>query len=877
MLSPGDTKPGADRSEAGDNLFRALCRLVPNSGIQFLDISIPRHALDTVVRTFVETRVKVGDETVWALASPQSTSGDGEPSASDGVLRVSGRTAFQAVVDRWIPLPYLRFVARDGRGRARFDQGPFNWARLYVSSAAKEHSDAYAAVIAFDTRTDPSSRLDLASYIMPTEDDVRFASTFAMPDDAEELAPLLAEPWLQDWIAGTFPQVQAPLPGGAPQALGLQKIACYLTLLTVLSRAGVVPSLQFFDTTRDAVEPMPVDIVIDIGTSRSAAMLVESSGGRPDLSGARLLELRDLADPTRRFEGAFESRIAFSRASFGSEVLSRRSGRADAFEWPSLARTGTEAARLAARSQAADGAVGITEPKSHLRDLTPRSDTWRFAPDVRTGLKRGQMISGRLLSQAGPTAGLLPGPPGAVKTVALRPHHALTTMTSFLIAELLQQTLCAINAPAMAGATEASDAVRQLRQIILPVPLTMPLDERDLLRERADAAVDMVWSALDWHKNGNDASTSGAASASRNVPPKPVVRLGLDETLAAQLVYLYDEIAHRFRGDARSLLDVMGKNRPEFGVQPSLRFGAIDIGGGHATMTIVTYAASGDTPISPNLLGAQRSKIAGTTLLDGIATALVLPHLADAVADAGGEKSLPFLETLLQPLAGTFDPAAVGTRLSEYWLRPAALSLLQMATGLPSNALAQTVTLTLGDLVAMQGPQNASISRELSTAIEAIRAAPVDLQAVRLVVRLSDVVAMARVILEPMITSLARALVASDCDAVLLTGWAARLTVVRALLIEQMPWRPDRIVVLANHAWQSWYPMSEQHRAAAGGKDVALVGALLALAGGERLGFGDGGSFAFGSGLDSRDLDGKDQSAGDGWRSAAVPPAGASP
>jgi hypothetical protein len=636
----------------------------------------------------------------------------------------------------------------------------------------------------------------------------------------------------------------------------------------LVDRAGVVPSLQFFDTTRDAVEPLPVDVVIDIGTSRSAAMLVENDRGRPDLSGARLLDLRDLADPTRRFEGAFESRIAFARANFGSEALSRRSGRADAFDWPSLARTGPEAARLAAQSQASDGAVGVTEPKAHLRDLAPRDDTWRFAPDARTGLKRGQMISGRLLTQAGPTAGLLPGPPGAVRTVALRPRHALTAMTSFLIAELIQQTLSSINAPAMASAAKPGDAVRQLRQIILPVPLTMPLDERDLLRERADAAVDMVWSALNWDKSQ---ATEDHASA-RQVPPKPVVRLGLDETLAAQLVYLYDEIAHRFRGDARSLLDVMGKNRPEFGVQPSLRFGAIDIGGGHATMTIVTYASSGETPISPNLLGAQRSKIAGSTLLDGIAASLVMPHVANAVATAGGEHPLPFLEALLQPSAGAFEPAALGARLSDYWLRPAALSLLQMATGLPSNALNQTVSLSLGDLVAMQGPQNASVSRELSVATEAIRATPVDLALVRLVVRLADVVAMARIIFEPMISSLARALVASDCDAVLLTGWAARLSVVRALLIEQMPWRPDRIIVLANHTWQSWYPMSDQRRVAAGGKDVALVGALLALAGGERLGFGDAGGFAFGSGLD-----GRDQGAADGWRSATAPSAGAAP
>jgi hypothetical protein len=850
MLSPGETQPGGDARDGTDQLFRALSRLVPNSGIQFLDFSIPRHIVDGVTRHFAQEKIRVGEATVWALAAaPPAPAASDEALDATLALRVHGRAAVSAVLDRWIPLPFLRFVARDGSGRARFDDGPYNWARVFIATPGADDDPAFfQAVAAFDTRTEQQSRVDLSAYLMPTSDDVQFSSTFALTDDATDLAFYLAEDWVQDWVAAAFPVLQPASRESAPHTSGLQQVASYLTLLTVLRRASVLPSFQFFDMRPDVVAPVPVDVVMDIGTSRSAALLVESDGGRPQIADGYLLSLRDLAHPTRRYRGAFESRIAFGRNAFGLDALSRKSGRSDAFHWPSLARVGPEAVRLATQSRASDGATGVAQPKSHLRDLTLREDTWRFAAEPQARAARSQMISGRMLSHAPQAvAGLLTGPTGATKHVAMRPRYALSSMTSFFMAEVVMQALSQINAPALAGETGRPEVVRQLRQIILTAPLTMPLDERDLLRERAEDAIDMVWKALDWE--------DAAASA----PSKPVVRLGLDETLSAQLVFLFDEIAHRFSGDPRAFLDVMGKSRPEFGVQPCIRLGALDVGGGHTTMTIVTYASSADAPISPRLLGAQRSHLAGGAVLDHLAAALLLPTLADAIAEAGGENPLRFLEQLIEPpTAGSrYDPAALGTRLSDLCLKPAALTLLQMAAGLSPQVGPQVLTVTFGELLAAQGGLNASLSDELSVALEAIRATPLDLAAVALSVRLSDVAAAARTALEPMITSLARALVTSDCDAILLTGWAARLPLVKDLLLEHMPWRPDRIIPLNDHAWQAWYPMTTADRGAADGKDVALIGALLALAGGERLGFGSGESgFPFGgSGLGDADGD----------------------
>lgn len=850
MLSPGDMRRGDDSLGGADQLFRSITRLVANSGVQFIDIALPRTVIESVSRSFGVERVSVQDASIWALAP--ASPGDDLEGVGITRLRIDGRSAVQAAGGRWLPLPLLRFVARDGDGRPQFDDGPCNWARLYVSDADGDQS-VVRGVIAIDTAIDPQSRLDIDSYQAPTADDARFISTFVLTDDAQSLAPFLAEDWVQDWISQVFPIAQMRRGGGVqtarshpepqsaqePAHQALQQMASYLALLTVVRRAGVLPSLQFFDTRVDVVPTVPVDIVLDIGQARTCGMTVEcgSDGGRPVLENASLLALRDLSHPVDIHYGAFDSRMEFARATFGPEALSRRSGRADAFHWPSLARIGPEAVKLARDTRASDGATGLAAPKRHLADQALRPETWRFALDQRVRAQRSPMLSGRMLSHTNETAGrLLTGPAGSVQPLSLRPRFSLSSMMSFFIAEIVLQALSTINAPVvdagrLQGAANArrAEGVRRLRQIVICAPLTLPLDERQLLRDRAEAAVDMLWRALGW-----DEATAGVN------PPRPTVRLGLDETLAAQLAYLFDEVGQRFGGDARAAMNLIGKTRPDFGVEPCLRVGALDVGGGHTTMTIVTYAQSTDRSLAPALLGAQRSDLGGEAVLERLVAELILPAVSDALAARGMKAPALFLAQLAaHPGPGaSYDVAAVSTRLYEHWLRPAAIGLLGLAADAsPTNATAR-LSMSILDLARRAGGQpNAQVDDDFRTAAAEHTVADFSLGDVALAVRIADITMVCKGALAPMVARLSRALVASDCDVVLLTGWSSRLTVIRDLLLEAMPWRPDRIIASMDRDWLDWYPMSHDARRLADGKDVALIGALLALSGGG-LGFG---------------------------------------
>ena len=100
-----------------------------------------------------------------------------------------------------------------------------------------------------------------------------------------------------------------------------------------------------------ATTPFDVDLVLDVGNSRTCGILIESAAGQTsvDLTNSYGLEVRDMSRPELHSTGLIDSRVEFAVAEFGREHIARRSGRRDAFQWPGIVRTGPEAARMVRR------------------------------------------------------------------------------------------------------------------------------------------------------------------------------------------------------------------------------------------------------------------------------------------------------------------------------------------------------------------------------------------------------------------------------------------------------------------------------------------------------------------------------------------------
>ena len=175
-----------------------------------------------------------------------------------------------------------------------------------------------------------------------------------------------------------------------------EHIARYKAFVELIYGLDLLPKFVVVDrSTEPRPVPIDVDIVIDLGNSRTCGLLIEA---QPDQLGADItqavkLQLRDLSRPELVYSDPFDSRLEFSRASFGRDHLSLRSGRAEAFAWPTIVRVGPEATRLASLRRGSEGATGLSGPKRYLWDDDPRRDSWRFnsptAHGEQTGLATG--------------------------------------------------------------------------------------------------------------------------------------------------------------------------------------------------------------------------------------------------------------------------------------------------------------------------------------------------------------------------------------------------------------------------------------------------------------------------------------------------------
>jgi hypothetical protein len=91
-------------------------------------------------------------------------------------------------------------------GRDVFDQGPSNWARIFVTEggASTETEKTYDVVLAFDTELDAKPRAADHPYAMPTLADARVEETFGFSAHDDDVAWFASEPWLDQWIEELF-------------------------------------------------------------------------------------------------------------------------------------------------------------------------------------------------------------------------------------------------------------------------------------------------------------------------------------------------------------------------------------------------------------------------------------------------------------------------------------------------------------------------------------------------------------------------------------------------------------------------------------------------------------------------------------------------
>lgn len=808
----------------------ALIMLVPNSGIQFWDIDLDMDRLPRLSRAFWEEPLAETPQTA-GLATVALRTLESRPDSDALIDPLSGlappdeetytigrNQAVEMHLNQWVPLPYFLVTARGQTGEELYDQGPTNWVRGFLMTHPVPTAGVtHRLTLAFDTAL--LNRVPGHPYVAPSAENSERQQEFAFVADSTANSWFQHENWVGDWLEEMLIELRTAQRGGRalrPSDLphACEHYARYQVLLALLGEAELLPRIRLLDvvSANPGYLPVAVDLVLDLGNSRSCGILIEEHPGQGlNFSDSYPLSLRDLSRPGLVYDRPFNSRVEFCSASFGRPTVSRRSGRSSAFAWSSPLRVGPEALRLAGARVGNEGATGLSSPKRYLWDERPMAQGWRFNGRSADGTTVDPPVNGPFMTMVSEDGRLLRQRKGLQP--AVRARFSRSAIFTFMITELVVQAVGQINAAGARAQRRDADKPRQLRSLLLTVPPGMPVAEQRILRLRAEAGVQLAWDLL----------------GLTTTPPS--VRATLDEATATQIVWLHNEVTERLQGDAAALMDMIGRRRPEIDPLPSLRIASIDIGGGTTDLMITTYRTAGGEAIIPKQGFRESFKIAGDDVLERVITSTVLPAVAAALKQAGVADPRALLSRALgQDQGGQSEQERHLRRLFvSNVLEPVGYAVLSAYEQIETAASDEIARFTIGAALGTGLAQAARALRYLDAQAATAGAHGFQVAEVEIAPDIGKIEAAIASVMGPVLSDLCEVVWTYDCDVLLLSGRPSRLRKITQIVLARTPVAPHRIIGMHRYRVGESYPFRDASNRIEDPKTTAVVGAALCV------------------------------------------------
>lgn len=849
--------------------YRDLVSLIPGGTIQFIDLAFDAALIPKLKTEFWEWDdhpQRTDDAGRWhlmclhanersggyidkstgmeAIDPTSAVSPNEKPKLVSPSYSISIDKALEPFLDQWAPLPFFRREVMAGTQQPRFHEGPSDWARVMVSrDMASANKQALLVTIAFDTVVETASDdEDSGAFAALRLSDVRDGAEFSLAHDVKHNAWFIGQDWVADWLDDLFMQLLVRKNRGRPVERAdldtrVEHLARYIAFLEVLHNSGIVPSVRVIDPVR--AEPVDVDLVLDIGNSRTAGMLIERhAGDGMGLSQSVVLELRDLSEPGLRHTEPFGSNVAFVRQKFGDpHGFSRGSMRRQrAFSWPSVVRVGPEATRVALRSRRDEGQTTMSSPKRYLWDRARRAQEWRYCPDPHdASLEEPPVNSGMFIgfvNNVGTPLHALDNPKvqrdpafrGQDQYPATEPKFSRSSLMMFLLSEVIAHALAQINSPGQRGERVHPDLARRLRQIILTVPPAMTIAERQIFERWANWSVETLWKTLDWPLE------SGTGGFAYQLPP--TVRCQWDEASTTQMVYIYNEIAEKFAGDATTYFASFGRVRQDRGLRPSLRVASIDIGGGTTDMIVTTYLdnSRGATAIlEPTQEFREGFNLAGDDILKAIIERHVLGALARDLGLRGFADPIDFLTRQVgKDITGMSERhKALRSQFSQQYAVPMGLHIMRLSEQISlEEARGQEHVVRFGDVFSETSTPRAEVMAFIEHEVK-LHIPEFSLDTWECVVHLGEVAVTIDGVVAPVLGDLCEAVSAWNCDVLLVSGRPSCLPAVQAVIQRRPPLPLSRIIPMSSYRVEGWYPFWSPGGRIADPKTTGVVGAML--------------------------------------------------
>lgn len=769
--------------------------------------------------------------------------------------------AFSLLLGHWLPMPMFEVNA------AGTTIGmPTGWCRVRIEDigeGSQKGTRRYRLIWAFDTRTADDPLSSLRPYFYEEEED---SKVFKLCNYAYSLINFLSTD--ADTFSG-FSDYLASLLGIEPAKEGYKYLAYYIYLVNYIRLSGGAPEVTLHNPPAD--KDIPVDLVLDIGNSRTCGVLFEEG----DFTRAVMLGLRDLTHPERIYAEPFDMRLAFRKPDLGNDINTGEY----MFNWRSFVRLGREAGHLIYRTLEDEGlsrrTTNYSSPKRYLWDEAPFDGIWEFltTDSDSSNVRLSQNVYIPELSDLfGPSGEYLGNIPEEERPFASeQPAYSRSSLMTFVFIEIFQHAISQINSVEFRTKHGNIDLRRVLRNVIITCPTAMPVKEQIRLRQAAADAYDAITRTMNVAQaNIIPSVESLTAGDAFDVSRRS---WSYDEASCCQLVYLYAEIAQRYAGEMDKFFALKGHVRPELKEEgydkKALTIGTIDIGAGTTDIMICSYTYEGEekSRLTPTPLFWDSFYLAGDDVLRAIIQNVVIegpdsgnPMLGnitsaltarlqemspDETEAIPGVARNPVFASMARDIRRTIEP-----RDREAAVRRLAANLVHAFFGKDSSLMGfrdRRVRVDFNTQVSHPMAQffMEQLRRRNPATVFAYEdifpeTRPADFvldyfanhfgfrfEELRWRFNPEEMADIVKTTLEPLLRQLSVVLYAYNCDVLVLAGRPTSIDAVTELFIKYLPISPDRLVRLNNYRVGQWFPFADGQGYFFDQKAVVAVGAMV--------------------------------------------------
>ena len=568
----------------------------------------------------------------------------------------------------WFPMPFFRLNGN------KSEFGPTNWCRFkLIPDEVNGRVRKYNLLLAFDTRsvfeneTFENEDLNETPVFTNVYEKMKeyalcnneysllsYCSKYEKGKDQNDQPIFIDCEWVDKYVLKQLHNIEDinDLRGQKPK---LHYLAQYIYIIRYIQQLGVLPKITLYSNKN--VVCGNVDLVVDIGNSRTCAVLFDNS----DFTKSSPLELQDFTTPVsngelNKYRDSFDMRLAFREAGLEGKFGLENSRQ---FVYPSMIRLGKEANRLIHKATnmntGAEKTSTFSSPKRFLWDTKPQKQEWEFVqlegetakPFYIEGISEQLNTDGSLNTEG--TGGILM-------------HYSRRALMTFAFLEILAQAKMQINSYEQRCHWGNEAMPRQIGRIIVTCPTAMSCEEQVSLRKCAEDAVIMLNRFFEdrysekVEEKEERKKIQVIPSAKKLSTKEERTEWIYDEATAAQFVFLYAEIRERYLKNIKDYFDFYGKVRPDLEDynKKSLTVGSIDIGAGTTDVMIAAYKYddAGQCTLTPVPLFWESFYKAGDDLLKELIHQLVIEGKYSPIEKklrASGKNPVE----LMQPFLGT--------------------------------------------------------------------------------------------------------------------------------------------------------------------------------------------------------------------------------